>query len=112
MLPHGSQNVVHTWIIRRSLAVWRITLSHSRKCLVCSTLKLCREFWSLPPFLGREGVKLIKVQRMVARMSEGTEQLTLSYGERLHRTIPLNLEKRPGKDRERLLVCDASWNHE
>lgn len=58
-------------------------------------------------------MKLIKVQRRAARMSEGMEHLTLSYGERLNRIIPLKSGKEtPGKGREGLLVCGASWNRE
>ena len=50
MLVHGSQKVDQTGIIRRSLAnSLEVPLSHSRRYLVCSPLKLCREFWSLLP---------------------------------------------------------------
>lgn len=46
-------------------------------------------------------------------MSVGTEHLTLSCGEKLSRIIPPESGKeRPGKGKEGVLVCGASWNHQ
>lgn len=49
MFIHGSQEADETGIIRSLANSLEIPLSHSRKCLVCSPVKHCREFWSLFP---------------------------------------------------------------
>lgn len=107
----GSQKVDQTGIIRRSLAnSLKIPLSHNRKCLVCSPLKL-QGVLMPPPCLRRDEVEIKKVQRRAARMSKGMDHLL--YREKLNRIILFEFGKeRPSKGREGLLVCGASWDHE